>query len=1160
MASLTLSLAYGQDAIHQKVEQHALLIQNSASYSPLEEVANSKLDNAIPSSILQQKQTLQIQKTPFQNIQNNKNKYLRIQVPIEGQNQELALMKADIFSPDFQAVAASNPDVPLSTDTGLHYWGTVNNQSNSLVCLSFFDGEMAGFINYDNNQYDLGKVQGSNFHVLYKKSDLNGYPGFTCDAISPDGVMPSTELVPVQKSLMAGCVRIHTEVDYSLYQDKGSNVTNVSNYVYALFAQTAILYANESINTDISYMKVWDTPSPYSASDPLGDLNNQNYGRTFGDLVHVIHTLSGGGVAYVDVLCNSSVNTGASGIFGSFSNIPTYSWDVEVLTHELGHNLGSPHTHSCSWNGNNTAIDGCGPAAGYNEGCPGSLPANGGTIMSYCHLTNVGIDFNFGFGQQPGDLIRNRVNNASCLSNCQCSDGVQNGDETGIDCGGSCPNACPTCTDGVLNGDEIGIDCGGSNCPACPPENCSTYGFNGTIYSFDPDQDFGTATVQDGGATLLVEGNVWKAIEINYTFTPNTVLEFDFKSTAQGEIHEISFDNDLVFASFNRVVVYGDQGYAGDYVITPYNGSGNFQHFVVPLGINGSVTYQYMVLSADDDLDANANSYFSNIQIYEDYDGNQSCGNGTSCNDGIQNGDETGVDCGGSCPPCYTCTDGIQNGNETGVDCGGPDCPACPTCFDGVQNGDETGIDCGGSCPTCVACDDGIQNGNETGVDCGGPDCPACPTCTDGILNGDEIGVDCGGSCPACPSENCTTYNFGSNTIYSFDAAQDFGTATVQDAGATLLVEGNVWKAVEVNYTLTPNTVIEFDFKSTAQGEIHEVAFDNDLLFAPTSRVVVYGDQGYAGDFVNPVYSGSGNFEHFIVNIGANFTGTFQYMVLTADDDADASANSYFRNIQIYEDYNGDQICGSGSTCTDGIQNGGETGIDCGGPDCPPCFQPVTLDICVFLEGVYDINSGAMGNTLQSMGVLSATQPYNASPWNYGGQEILTTGTGITDWVLVSLRTSTAKSSEIARAAGVLQTDGCIDFPNAADILPLGFNTPVYIVVEHRNHMGVMSAQAVSVSNDVLAHDFRAAQSYATPGTYGQKQMEDGVWCLFAGDIDPNDANSYDINGSDKSIWQNQNGTFDAYLPADLNQDSDINGADKGIWQSNNGTFSAVPK
>ncbi|MEM8523816.1 MAG: M43 family zinc metalloprotease [Bacteroidota bacterium] len=87
---------------------------------------------------------------------------------------------------------------------------------------------------------------------------------------------------------------------------------------------------------------------------------------------------------------------------------------------------------------------------------------------------------------------------------------------------------------------------------------------------------------------------------------------------------------------------------------------------------------------------------------------------------------------GNATPP--TCDDGIQNGDEEGVDCGGSDCPPCttdPTCDDGIQNGLETGVDCGGpDCPPCTTdptCDDGIQNGLETGVDCGGPDCPACP-------------------------------------------------------------------------------------------------------------------------------------------------------------------------------------------------------------------------------------------------------------------------------------------------------------------------------------------------------------------------------------------------------------------------------------------------
>ena len=132
-----------------------------------------------------------------------------------------------------------------------------------------------------------------------------------------------------------------------------------------------------------------------------------------------------------------------------------------------------------------------------------------------------------------------------------------------------------------------------------------------------------------------------------------------------------------------------------------------------------------------------------------------------TCEDGIQNGTETDIDCGGSCTPCVaiaTCEDSIQNGTETGVDCGGT-CTPCvmdPTCTDGIQNGDETDIDCGGSCAPCIGvptCDDNIQNGNETGIDCGGS-CTPCPTCDDNIQNGNETGVDCGGACAPCETPN----------------------------------------------------------------------------------------------------------------------------------------------------------------------------------------------------------------------------------------------------------------------------------------------------------------------------------------------------------------------------------------------------------------------
>jgi hypothetical protein len=65
----------------------------------------------------------------------------------------------------------------------------------------------------------------------------------------------------------------------------------------------------------------------------------------------------------------------------------------------------------------------------------------------------------------------NLESNSFSLSFATCIDGLLNGDETSVDCGGSCPGPCPSCTDGLQNGLETGIDCGG---PACNPCQCST--------------------------------------------------------------------------------------------------------------------------------------------------------------------------------------------------------------------------------------------------------------------------------------------------------------------------------------------------------------------------------------------------------------------------------------------------------------------------------------------------------------------------------------------------------------------------------------------------------------------------------------------------------------------------------------------------------------
>ena len=72
-----------------------------------------------------------------------------------------------------------------------------------------------------------------------------------------------------------------------------------------------------------------------------------------------------------------------------------------------------------------------------------------------------------------------------------------------------------------------------------------------------------------------------------------------------------------------------------------------------------------------------------------------------------------------------------------------------PARDDGLQNGDESDVDCGGTC----AGDDGSACGLDTDCDsglCEAGACVAAPSCDDGVQNGNEVGGDCGGDCDGC--------------------------------------------------------------------------------------------------------------------------------------------------------------------------------------------------------------------------------------------------------------------------------------------------------------------------------------------------------------------------------------------------------------------------
>lgn len=416
----------GPGLVPQRIEA---LHQQGATFAPVALFASAHADqqrdarwrDAVADATL-----LSPSRAAFAGVLADRPEHLRLDLPAEGGALSLDLEQVDFFTDDFSVVTAST-GVPFAYAPGLYYRGAVSGDPNSLVAISIFKDEVMGFVTKAEGNYTIGRLEGDadGTHILYRDNDLHEAPAGACGTLDDGHGYTADELQPTGDNRTVKCVRLYWEVNYDIFQGKGS-VANATNYVTGLFNQSAVLYNNDGISVTLSQVYVWDVPSPYTSTSTSTQLDLFGTNRTSfnGDLAHLLGYAGGGGIAWVNGLCSSQTRykMAYSGISSNYSTVPTFSWSVECVTHEQGHLMGSRHTHACAWNGNSTAIDGCGPAAGYTEGtcATGPLPTGtGGTIMSYCHLVSgVGINFNNGFGPQPTTLIVNNINNASCLTAC----------------------------------------------------------------------------------------------------------------------------------------------------------------------------------------------------------------------------------------------------------------------------------------------------------------------------------------------------------------------------------------------------------------------------------------------------------------------------------------------------------------------------------------------------------------------------------------------------------------------------------------------------------------------------------------------------------------------------------------------------------------------
>ena len=419
---------FAQNEIARKVYQR---LSQNVVFTPYDVLkVNENPSNLSSSRVISHATYAKINSEGIAKIVSSKPENIEIEIPYKGKMMSLQLYRVNLFADNFHL--DTNKSKNIFFQRGVYYRGNVKGDRNSIVSFNFFNNELNGVIsNAEVNNLNVGKLDQKSVdsdYIIYSDSNLKMPATTACH--TKDVAKKANDNAHEKSSAESKCVTVYFEIDYDLFQANGSNTTTTANWMTSLFNNVQTIYANDGINVAIKSLYIWTEKDPYYGEDSVDYLYQFGDFRPVfdGDVGQLLGIDPGGlgGVAYqVNGLCSQN-NFSYCDVDFAYSDLPVFSWTVQLISHELGHLLGSPHTHQCVWNGNNTAIDNCGPvfSTEVTEGVncitsPPTIPtaAVKGTIMSYCSLkAEIGINFANGFGPQPAAAMRNAISSQSCLS------------------------------------------------------------------------------------------------------------------------------------------------------------------------------------------------------------------------------------------------------------------------------------------------------------------------------------------------------------------------------------------------------------------------------------------------------------------------------------------------------------------------------------------------------------------------------------------------------------------------------------------------------------------------------------------------------------------------------------------------------------------------
>lgn len=226
----------------------------------------------------------------------------------------------------------------------------------------------------------------------------------------------------------------------------------------------------------------------------------------------------------------------------------------------------------------------------------------------------------------------------------------------------------------------------------------------------------------------------------------------------------------------------------------------------------------------------------------------------------------------------------------------------------------------------------------------------------------------------------------------------------------------------------------------------------------------------------------------------------------------------------------------------------------------------INVTIKIGLEGPIDTLTGIMNDDLRQRGLVPIQEPYSALgiPHSSSSFEqmnplnLYQSGpNAIIDWVYVELRDTGNYYNIIDSRAALLQRDGDVVDTDGQSALsfPVAQAGTYYLTVQHRNHLGIMTAQPISVGASSQLWDF-TNPNFLFFGVIPTKVLN-GRQIMLSGDAN---GDGQTQNDDIVTHWKQYVGTS-GFLRADFDMDGEVQNSDVlSYWRPNVGRGSQIPK